>query len=100
MLEIDGKAYTQSSALLAWVGARAGLYPEPLRLRIDGANACLADITGLLGPKWYKHLGGRDPITSEFYPDLALSEEQVKAVQQNSVMCISFLRSTTVAFLL
>lgn len=88
MLEIDGKAYTQSSALLAWAGARGGLYPESLRLRIDGANACLADITGLLGPKWYKHLGGRDPATSQFYPDLALSEEQVGcAVFFSSLLC-------------
>ena len=67
MLEIDGRAYTQSGALLAWVGARAGLYPEHLRLEIDGAHACLADVTAALGPQRYKHVGGRHTATGQSF---------------------------------
>lgn len=52
VLEVDGKTYTQSNAILTYVGLRASLVPHDLleRLRVDEIlNAC-EDVYGVLGP--------------------------------------------------
>lgn len=52
VLEVDGQTFTQSNAILTYVGLRASLVPHDLieRLRVDEIlNAC-EDVYGVLGP--------------------------------------------------
>lgn len=83
MLEIDGAAYGQSSALLRYVGIRAGLYPNELQLQIDGVEAALDDIKRSLFPQWFKHSVGRDPDSGLFYDATALTNEQLVLAQHH-----------------
>lgn len=78
----------QSAALLRWAGRRAGLYPEPLQLRIDSVEEALADVRKALTPQWYANALGRHPMTGEFCAETVLSAEQQRALarQLNSAV--------------
>ena len=83
VLEIDGVTFGQSDAILRWVGCRSGLYPEHLRLKIDGALACIADINTAFVPQFYGNALGRNPRTGQLFAATALSEEQQAAVERH-----------------
>ena len=74
VLEIDGKVFGQSQAILRWVGRLTGLYPEALQLSVDQVDEALVDLKYILRPAWYGAALGRSPINGE--PLLPLSAEQ------------------------
>mmetsp|Transcript_61674 Transcript_61674/g.123632 ORF Transcript_61674/g.123632 Transcript_61674/m.123632 type:complete len:229 (+) Transcript_61674:2-688(+) len=80
MLELDGRYYAQSQALLRWAGKKAGLYPEDLQLQCDCIEEALVDMKRVLGPQWYGVAMGRDPVTKEKL--VPLTEEQRAEVQR------------------
>mmetsp|Transcript_18553 Transcript_18553/g.42702 ORF Transcript_18553/g.42702 Transcript_18553/m.42702 type:complete len:241 (+) Transcript_18553:15-737(+) len=73
-LEVDGKVYVQSQAILRWVGRQTRLYPNHLQLQADQVDEALADIKHSLLPAWYGAVMGRNPTTGE--PLLRLDEQQ------------------------
>ena len=74
VLEVDGKVFGQSQAILRWVGRMTGLYPERLQLRVDQVDEAIVDLKYILRPAWYGAALGRSPINGE--PLLPLSADQ------------------------
>ena len=56
MLEVEGKCFCQTQALLRWAGEKANLYPKGQldRLQCDQVEEALADMRSCLKPLWCK----------------------------------------------
>eukprot|EP00040_Diaphanoeca_grandis_P024511 m.134781 g.134781 ORF g.134781 m.134781 type:complete len:273 (+) comp29757_c0_seq5:259-1077(+) len=80
LLEIDGKRFGQTNAILRWVGRHTGLYPPHHQLSIDGVEEALADIKKAFVPQWYKNALSRSPKTGQLFPEAALTPTQQAAV--------------------
>eukprot|EP00931_Biecheleriopsis_adriatica_P066874 TRINITY_DN41114_c0_g1_i1.p1 TRINITY_DN41114_c0_g1~~TRINITY_DN41114_c0_g1_i1.p1 ORF type:complete len:251 (-),score=54.88 TRINITY_DN41114_c0_g1_i1:73-798(-) len=78
VLEIDGKAHSQSQGLLRYAGRLTGLYPEDLQLEVDAVEEALVDIRKTMLPQWYGVMMGRDPVSGEKL--VPLSEQQKRDV--------------------
>lgn len=77
VLSIDGVPFSQSSALLRWVGKRTGLYPDGLQqLRVDVVEETLKDLRQVFAPLWYGNCMSRNPRSGELPAGTALSDEQ------------------------
>ena len=53
VLEVDGKVYAQSNAILRWAGRQGNLYPVEVQLECDAVLSCIDDINKNLSPQWY-----------------------------------------------
>ena len=81
-LEINGRLFGQSRAILAWAGRQTGLYTDELQLQIDAVEGSLADIVCALNPQWYGSALPRNPRTGQLVLGAALDESQQRAVTQ------------------
>lgn len=82
LLDIGNARHAQSNALLRWAGARAGLYPDRLRLEIDSALEQMADIQKAMTPLWYHNALSRSPASGSLYEATALSGEQLDGAKR------------------
>ena len=80
VLELKGKIYAQSGAILRWAGRQSGLYPEDqeLQLQCDAIEDTLMDIKKLLPAVWYGSILGRNPETKE--PLVPISDDMKEEV--------------------
>ena len=82
VLEIDGRPFGQSGALLRWVGRECGLYPSGMKqLRVDMVEDTLADVRRVMAPNWYKNAMARKPKDGTLPRSTMLSEQQVSSVR-------------------
>lgn len=82
VLEIDGRPFGQSGALLRWVGRECGLYPSGMKqLRVDMVEDTLADVRRVMAPNWYKNAMARKPKDGKLPRSTMLSEQQVSSVR-------------------
>ena len=65
VLNVDGKVYTQSSAILRWAGTQTGLYTPDIQLSCDEILGALSDINSWFKPLWFGHVLGRNPASGE-----------------------------------
>ena len=76
VLEIDGKLYSQSNAILRWAGRKGNLYPEELQLDCDAVLSCIDDINKNLSPQWYGHIIGRCPGSGKHFLPLTSQQKE------------------------
>lgn len=74
VLEVDGQTYSQSKAILCYVGRQSGLYTDDLMVETNQILEALTDITNVLRPAWYGAVLGRSPVSGQ--PLLPLSSTQ------------------------
>eukprot|EP00633_Aureoumbra_lagunensis_P009129 CAMPEP_0197310202 /NCGR_PEP_ID=MMETSP0891-20130614/8820_1 /TAXON_ID=44058 ORGANISM="Aureoumbra lagunensis, Strain CCMP1510" /NCGR_SAMPLE_ID=MMETSP0891 /ASSEMBLY_ACC=CAM_ASM_000534 /LENGTH=233 /DNA_ID=CAMNT_0042795733 /DNA_START=38 /DNA_END=735 /DNA_ORIENTATION=- len=79
IMEIDGTTYSQTAAILRYVGRQTGLYTENNALLCDSIEAALADIRICMRPLWYDSVLGRHPVTGD--PTVLLTEDQKTQIQ-------------------
>ena len=78
ILTVDGVPFSQSCAILRYVGRMTGLYPEGLRqLRVDMIEETLKDLRAAFVPLWYRNCMCRNPRSGELPPGTALTDQQV-----------------------
>ena len=87
VLEVDGKVYGQSNAILRWAGRKGNLYPEEFQLECDAVLSCIDDITKNLSPQWYGHIIGRCPGSGKhFIPLTSEQKDDMKAHLNKDVL--------------
>ena len=83
ILTVDGVPFSQSNAILRYVGRLTGLYPEGTRqLRVDVIEETLKDLRAAFVPLWYRNCMLRNPRSGELPPGTALSDEQVAEAER------------------
>lgn len=81
-LQVDGRVYAQSNALLRYVGRLGGLYPDGVEgLHCDMVLEAWADVDARLAPQHYKCALPRSPIDG--IPQVPLSAEQQSQVARH-----------------
>ena len=87
VLEVDGKVYAQSNAILRWAGRQGNLYPVEIQLECDAVLSCIDDINKNLSPQWYGHALARCPGNGKhFAPLTAQQKEDVQDHLNNDVL--------------
>ena len=87
VLEVDGKVFSQSNAILRWAGRQGNLYPEEVQLDCDAVLSCIDDINKNLSPQWYGHSLARCPGNGKhFVPLTTQQKESVQAHLNNDVL--------------
>eukprot|EP00746_Dinoflagellata_sp_MGD_P120462 gnl/MRDRNA2_/MRDRNA2_55982_c0_seq1.p1 gnl/MRDRNA2_/MRDRNA2_55982_c0~~gnl/MRDRNA2_/MRDRNA2_55982_c0_seq1.p1 ORF type:complete len:233 (-),score=42.52 gnl/MRDRNA2_/MRDRNA2_55982_c0_seq1:96-794(-) len=77
VLEVNGKSFGQSQALLRWAGRQTGLYPDDVALQCDAVLNAMSDIFNVMTPAWYgAAIPGRHPITAEFLVPLTVQQKE------------------------
>lgn len=91
-LELNGRVYAQSGAILRCVGRMTGLYPSDgdeevdARLRVDAILDAVRDINQILSPVWYHNVFPR--TEGELREETHLVEEEMERIVHlvNTVM--------------
>jgi glutathione S-transferase len=80
-LTVDGKLYSQSKAMLRWVGSSRSktLYPADKLLEVDEAIGLVEDLTGAWTPAMYISMA---PSKYGYSAEYAKTEEGVKKISE------------------